>query len=124
MTADPDGSSDLGAMLRKLEPDLDRLESALRELRRSPPGAVADGARVPAERLERITAWRRAYDAVHAAGVRPLRPDGTVLEIRSGSGRVVVEKGSAHGSGWVVRERPEGARRGPLADRFPWFRVV
>jgi hypothetical protein len=96
----------------------------LLDLLRTQGGAVADGGRVPAERLERITAWRRAYDAVHAAGVRPLRPDGRVLEIRSGTRRVVVERSAPGGSGWVVRERPEGVRGGPLEDRFPWFRVV
>jgi hypothetical protein len=124
MAADADRPSDLGALLRRLAPDLDRLARALRDLHRCRCGTIADGVRVPAERLERITVWSRAYDAVHAAGVRPLRPDGTVLEIRSGARRVIVERGATEGAGWIVRERPQGALRGPLAGRIPGDRVV
>lgn len=124
MASDPDRPSDLCVTLRRLAPDLDRLASTLRELRRTPAGVLTDGGRVPVERLERITAWRRAYDALHAAGIRPLRPDGTVLEIRSGARRVVVERSAGEGAGWVLRERPEGARRGPLEGRFPWGGVI
>ena len=124
MEFDPARPTDLCATLRHLASDLDRLESTLRDLRSTPVGHLADGGRVPVERLERITAWRRAYDAVHAAGVRPLRPDGTLLEVRLGSCRVVVERVAAGARGWVLRECPEGTHRGPLGGRFPWFRVV
>jgi hypothetical protein len=120
--------SSLVQAIARLAPALERLDAAYRAAVADANGvarsAPAPDRLAPRTRLGAASAWRREYDAVLAAGARPLTPDGRAFEIRIGEAVVRVVRRRGAQDSWAAREASPRPETGPLMGRFPWLRVV
>jgi len=109
--------------LRACAAALARLSDAYGVLRSDSTERARCDTPVSAARLAGIVAWRRAYDDLHARGVRPMSPDGRVVELTENGARLTLERAAARGGAWVVRDDVARRGNGPLAVRYPWVRL-